>query len=560
MAITQTKTTPRSTTPLEQDRSTHEAIRDQFAEQGYWQAPVRVLSPGECRRFRRTVNDARRRPPMDWEKGHAATSRAFYEIATHPAIIEVVAALLGDDVMLWGASIQSRSPDDVHPWHSDIESSDPSGKTVAVWIGLEQTSRDSSLLVIPYSHHFGVTVQEARHEHGKGRAETTSENIVRWARGRDARSRLVQLDMTDGEALFFDGRLWHYSHNVSGTTRHALLLQYATPDTMIRFPDLNRLDWPFRILNLPRPACVLLRGSDKAGINRVVPAPLPSGVGWSTQLTSRVYPLQIPLPSLKEQAWKPYPIFTGSTADVRSLSCHVSVLSPGQCPHPPHRHDEEELLVLLAGEIELILPDGGTAAGDQRMRLRPGEFVYYPARFAHTLRTAGETPANYLMFKWVTDETKTTGSALTFGRFSVADAAESVEAQEDFRPRLVFAGPTAYLRTLHCHVSTLKPGAGYEPHVDAYDIAIVVLEGECETLGERVRPYGVIFCPAGEPHGMRNLGGETAKYIVFEFHGSQTALADALPSPAPSLLVRITDPRRWARMLKRLVRRVPGTT
>ena len=49
-------------------------------------------------------------------------------------------------------------------------------------------------------------------------------------------------------------------------------------------------------------------------------------------------------------------------------------------------------------------------------------------------------------------------------------------------------------------------------------MAIVVLEGEVETLGKRVGPHGVIFYAAGEPHGMRNAGNVIARYIVFEFH------------------------------------------
>ena len=535
-------------------RDIQESIRDQFAEQGYWQSPAPVLSTQGCRGFLRAANDARRHPPLDWGKGHAATSRAFYEISTHPAIINVVTALLGDDVMLWGASIQSRSPDAVHPWHSDIESSSPSGRTVAVWIGVEYTTHDSSLLVIPYSHRFGITVQEARHQHGKGRAETTSDDIVQWAREYDPRSNLVKLEMTDGEALFFDGRLWHYSHNVSSKTRHALLLQYATPDTMIRLPDLNSLDWPFHILDVPRPACVMLRGRDKVGINRIVSAPMPSGVGWSTQLTSRIYPLRVPLPPL-EKGWKPYPIFSGSTADLRSVSCHASILTQGQCPHSPHRHDEEELLLLLAGEVDIIVSDAQAPNGYQRTRLKPGDFVYYPADFAHTLQTISEDPANYLMFKWVAEGTMTADPRLGFGHFSV-DPRQDRWAEGGFRAQVVFTGPTAYLRTLHCHVSTLTPGSGYDPHVDAYDVAIVVLEGECETLGERVGPHSVIFHPAGELHGMRNPGGVTAKYVVFEFHGSQRTLTAALSAPTPSLLVKLTDPWRWGRKLKHLLRRI----
>jgi hypothetical protein len=158
------------------------------------------------------------------------------------------------------------------------------------------------------------------------------------------------------------------------------------------------------------------------------------------------------------------------------------------------------------------------------------------------------------MFKWYANETGT-DSPLAFGLFDIFDHTEDSEVEEGFHQRPVFAGPTAYLRNLHCHTSTLTPGAGYEPHIDAYDVAILVLDGEIETLGERVGPYCVIFSPAGESHGIRNPAQAVAKYIVFEFHGSQTALADALPNPPPSLLTKLKDPQRWKRKLKYLFRR-----
>ena len=403
-------------------------MRDQFAEQGYL-APIRVLSSRECRRFLSAATDPRTPPPLDWYKGHAASSRAFYKIGTYPPIIDVVTALLGEHVMLWGADIVDRPPDAVHSWHTDIESSNPSGGTVSVWIGLEGTTRDSSLLVIPYSNRFGITVQEVEDRLGKSRDDTTNDDIVRWGRERDTRSQLVWLAMTDGEALFFDGRLWHGSHNVSRKTRRALLLQYATPGTSIRIPDPNHLDWPFHPLKLPRPACLMVSGNDATGVNRIVSAPVAASDGWSALLTSLVYPLRIPLPPGKETGWKPYPIFSGSTADLRSLSCHASVLTSGQRPHPPHEHREEELLLLLAGEVDLILSDE-QAGAERRMRLRSGQFVYYPAHFVHTLQTVSDEPANYLMFKWFTDKNQT-GSPLPFSQFTISADAASPAAQED---------------------------------------------------------------------------------------------------------------------------------
>jgi len=79
---------------------------------------------------------------------------------------------------------------------------------------------------------------------------------------------------------------------------------------------------------------------------------------------------------------------------------------------------------------------------------------------------------------------------------------------------------------------------GYEPHGDDYDVSIVILEGEVETLGKRVGPHSVIYYAAREPHGMYNPGEVAAKYIVFEFHGH------------PSILIRIIA--RFASMIIRI--------
>ena len=86
------------------------------------------------------------------------------------------------------------------------------------------------------------------------------------------------------------------------------------------------------------------------------------------------------------------------------------------------------------------------------------------------------------------------------------------------KPNAAAVGPTTFLGKLHAHVTTLQPGAGYEPHVDAYDVAILTLSGTVETLGDRVGPDTVIYYAAGEAHGMRNVGSGVARYLVFEFH------------------------------------------
>jgi quercetin dioxygenase-like cupin family protein len=230
----------------------------------------------------------------------------------------------------------------------------------------------------------------------------------------------------------------------------------------------------------------------------------------------------------------------------------MSVLNKDRSPHPPHSHEEEEILLLLRGEVDLVLTDEKSPGRTRRMSLKPGQFVYYPAQFAHTLQTVSEQPAYYMMFKWQNDA-KEKDSPLKFSLFDLFGHEDESDAGEGFQLHLVFQGSTDYLRKLHCHTSTLIPGAGYDPHFDTYDVAILILEGEVETIGKRAGPQSLIFYPAGEPHGMYNPGETAARYVVFEFHSRQKGLTAVRLKYFLSLLVKAKDPQRWKKLLEKLL-------
>ncbi len=234
-------------------------------------------------------------------------------------------------------------------------------------------------------------------------------------------------------------------------------------------------------------------------------------------LPNQGYPMPLPLTLDEKKLWKPYFLFRGLTKGIEDFSCHVSVLVNGHCPHPPHTHKEEEILMMLAGEADLQLPLYHDPEGHQRLRLKPGEFVYYPAGYPHTLQTTSEAPANYLMLKWYTPSQKQNLDGLPFGKYKIYDSLSRNETKQEFSTSTVLEGPSKWLTRLQCHTSILLPGAGYAPHTDPYDVVIIVLEGEIETLGKRFTPHSVIFHPAGTRHGILNPGKATAKYVVFEF-------------------------------------------
>jgi quercetin dioxygenase-like cupin family protein len=344
------------------------------------------------------------------------------------------------------------------------------------------------------------------------REAVTDDQMAEIAQARIPSARVVHPVVRDGEALLFDGRVWHASRNDRARgARTALLLQYASADTPIPMPEGTGYVWPFQFSKEKRVPTILVSGSDRNSANRLVPPPAPP----PEMITTLARSVALPLADDPVERWRAYPQFRGPTRTLAEMSCHISVLSAGHHPHPPHIHPQEELLIVLDGTAEIELAEDSKGTGSSRHALRPGMFSYYPAAQHHTIHCAGPAPATYLMFKWHA------GKANTQSPLPTSIFAYDTAPPTPSRPivqTLLFEQATDCLGKLHAHLTTLQPGGGYEPHADPYDVAIVLLSGEVETVGERVRPLGVIYYSAGELHGMKNVGATPATYLVFEFH------------------------------------------
>jgi quercetin dioxygenase-like cupin family protein len=86
-------------------------------------------------------------------------------------------------------------------------------------------------------------------------------------------------------------------------------------------------------------------------------------------------------------------VFQAPTATLDELECHITTLNPGQTPHPPHKHPDEEVLFLKEGTVEALV-DGKT------IRVGPGSVIFQAANQMHSLRNVGSTPATYAVLKW----------------------------------------------------------------------------------------------------------------------------------------------------------------
>ena len=85
--------------------------------------------------------------------------------------------------------------------------------------------------------------------------------------------------------------------------------------------------------------------------------------------------------------------FKAPTATLDELECHVTTLNPGEAPHAPHQHPEEELIIVKEGTLEAM--QNGTTK-----RAGPGSIIFEASNQPHGLRNVGQTSATYFVIKW----------------------------------------------------------------------------------------------------------------------------------------------------------------
>jgi XRE family transcriptional regulator, regulator of sulfur utilization len=104
------------------------------------------------------------------------------------------------------------------------------------------------------------------------------------------------------------------------------------------------------------------------------------------------------LKPVKNDAGAQAPVCRQPTATLDQLEMHVSTLNPGQMSHPPHKHANEELIILKEGVCE-TLSDG------QWVRVEVGDVVFNASNSLHAFRNVGQWPAVYHVIAWNTDKT-----------------------------------------------------------------------------------------------------------------------------------------------------------
>ena len=86
--------------------------------------------------------------------------------------------------------------------------------------------------------------------------------------------------------------------------------------------------------------------------------------------------------------------YNGPTDQLTGLCAGMAVLDPGASPHPPHRHPEEEFLIIADGTGEIECAGRVTQVG-------PGDIMYCAGDVLHGITNTGPVPLTFYWSKWL---------------------------------------------------------------------------------------------------------------------------------------------------------------
>lgn len=86
-------------------------------------------------------------------------------------------------------------------------------------------------------------------------------------------------------------------------------------------------------------------------------------------------------------------VLRSRTATLSELEIHVTTLNSGESSHAPHKHPNEELVILTSGKLEAM------SNGKTRL-LGPGSIIFNASNQLHSVRSVGKIPATYHVINW----------------------------------------------------------------------------------------------------------------------------------------------------------------
>src|SRR5688572_13237955 len=212
----------------------------QFHQQGYL-GPYTAVTPEEMAVIRSKIETEVLTTDGPNKKNRSQCrhldQRVIYDLCTHPAVLDRMRSLYGDDLVLWASYFFTKEPGGNEiPWHQDMNywPLEPV-VNISSWIAIDEvTVENSCVRIIPGSHK--KMVPHRKSTDGMAFGEMADPAFI------DA-SKVVNMELKPGEFFLFNEKLLHHSNkNLSDKRRLGLSMRVTLPFVKIThdFPPLYK--------------------------------------------------------------------------------------------------------------------------------------------------------------------------------------------------------------------------------------------------------------------------------------------------------------------------------
>jgi (S)-ureidoglycine aminohydrolase len=209
-------------------------------------------------------------------------------------------------------------------------------------------------------------------------------------------------------------------------------------------------------------------------------------------------------------------ILEGTSTDFRHMEIHATTLPPHQVPHPAHKHDDEELLIIKEGKLTV------TIAGKTKT-LGAGSIALFMPGDEHGFANKEDSSATYYVMRYTAREpvNKERGQQAG-GSFWIDWNEIAFQPHDKGGIRRMFDRSTAMTKRFEMHVTTLNSGLwSHPPHTHRAAEILLMMDGSAqERINGQLHPAttgDLIFLESNVPHAIQNTGKKTCTYFAFQF-------------------------------------------
>ncbi len=219
----------------------------------------------------------------------------------------------------------------------------------------------------------------------------------------------------------------------------------------------------------------------------------------------------------KTQTGEKGQVLDGPTKTLNNFEINVHTLNPGKAQYNSDNDQDREALVLIKeGKLEVTI-------NGKKSILGPGSISLAAIGDKYNIYNASDEAVTYYSIQWEskvpTDlaRSRQAGGSVAFDYTNM-----NFEKNQKGGRRTIMRRPTATLRELEAHITTLNEGEkSHDPHVHFDEEIIVVLSGKVEEMINgspyKVGPGSVIFLSSMDPHGIRNIGKGQCEYYAIRW-------------------------------------------